>query len=169
MPLNPDSLLAPLLDEFSKHGTVTWIGVRPARRAAMCEVAQVAAIAERGLAGDRAAAASGGKRQVTLIQAEHLPVIAKLCGITVAPAQLRRNIVVADINLAALHNRSFRIGSAIFAGTGWCHPCSRMEETVGAGAFNAMRGHGGITARVVCDGVINVGDRVVFLDDARPR
>ncbi len=105
-----------------------------------------------------------GKRQVTLIQAEHLPVIAALAALeSVTPEEMRRNIVVRGLPLLALKDARFQIGEVILEGTGECHPCSRMEETFGPGGYNAVRGHGGITARVVRGGVIRVGDAVVAL------
>jgi MOSC domain-containing protein YiiM len=155
-----DGSLRALLGRFPRPGRVAWIGVRPARRAPVVAVDAVAAIAGAGLDGDRYA--HDGKRQVTLIQAEHLPAIASLAGADrVDPAALRRNVVVAGVNLLALKGRRFRIGTALLEHTGPCEPCSRMEEALGAGGYNAMRGHGGITARIVENGRIAVGDSVV--------
>jgi MOSC domain-containing protein YiiM len=105
----------------------------------------------------------GPKRQVTLIQHEHLAVIAALLGHAVPPELLRRNVVVSGVNLIGLKNRRFRIGTALLEGSGPCDPCSRMEENLGPGGYNAMRGHGGITARVVIAGTIRPGDDVVPL------
>jgi MOSC domain-containing protein YiiM len=108
------------------------------------------------LRGDRYE--SSGKRQVTLLQAEHLAVLSSFAGRTVEPAILRRNILVSGINLVALKGARFRLGDALLEGTGPCEPCSRMEEALGPGGYNAMRGHGGITARVLETGWIRLGD-----------
>ena len=77
------------------------------------------------------------------------------------PSLTRRNIVVSGINLLALKERQFIIGAdVILETTGLCHPCSRMEENLGAGGYNAMRGHGGITAKVIQGGTIQAGDPI---------
>jgi MOSC domain-containing protein YiiM len=149
-----------LFDHFPKAGKVVFIGVRPERRAPLNDLDAVFAFQDIGLEGDRHKNA-GGKRQVTLIQAEHLTTVASILGVnSVEPTLVRRNIVVSGINLLALKGKSFEIGEAIFEYSGECHPCSRMEENLGIGGYNAMRGHGGITAKVIRSGKIQLNDSV---------
>ena len=157
--------LRQLLDTLPQQGEVRWIGVRPQRRAAMISLKEVFASSETGLDGDRYQGQTG-KRHVTLVQDEHLAVI-RSCSESelVKPEDLRRNIVISGINLLALKSRVIEIGTAQLEVTGLCHPCSRMETNLGAGGYNAMRGHGGITARILSDGTIKVGD---FLRIAPP-
>jgi MOSC domain-containing protein YiiM len=153
-----------LMKTLPQEGKVTWIGLRPARDASLQVVDSVSAEPATGLAGDRYTKADG-KRQVTLIQAEHLAAVGSMLGLPpIDPADARRNIVVSGINLLALKDKQFRVGDAVLEYTGLCHPCSKMERTFGAGGYNAMRGHGGITARIVSGGTIRLGDAVVALN-----
>jgi len=159
--VNPDGELAILMSRFPRAGRVEWIGIRIERRAPLVPLDRVEAIAGYGLAGDHYASKSNDNRQVTLIQAEHLEAVAKLLGKPeVRPEWVRRNILVSGINLSALRDRRFRIGDTVLEGAGTCDPCSRMEEVLGAGGYNAMRGHGGIIARIVDGGMIRLGDPV---------
>jgi MOSC domain-containing protein YiiM len=129
---------------------------RPARR-----IDATQALAGIGLADDRLGQrgeAELSTRQVTLIQHEHLAVIAALAGAPAVDAvALRRNLVVSGINLVALKNARVHVGEALLEIVGPCHPCSRMETEVGPGAYAAMRGHGGMTARIIEAGRIEVG------------
>lgn len=147
-----------------RPGRLAWIGLRPARRAPMAAAEAARLEAGQGLVGDRWAGAVTGARQVTLIAAEHLAAIAACLHLeAIPPERLRRNLVVAGLNLLALKGRRFRIGDAVLEHSGECHPCSRMEEEFGPGGYNAVRGHGGITARVVGGGAIRLGDAVTRL------
>ncbi len=160
MPFSPSSSLAQLIEAPVRPGTVEWLGVRPARGAAVRVLDAVELAAGEGVLGDRYRNA-GGARQVTLISAESLAAIASHLGVAaVAPEAMRRNVVVRGLNLVALKGRRFRIGEAVLEATGECHPCSRIEASLGSGGYNAARGLGGITARVVGGGVVRVGDRV---------
>lgn len=144
-------------------GQVDWIGVRPKKRQPLEEKKEVEVTLDDGLAGDHYRG-ENKNRQVTLIQAEHLDLVANVMGKeSVHPGELRRNIVVSGINLLAFSERQFQIGDVVLEMTGKCHPCSRMEENLGAGGYNAMRGHGGITTRVIKGGTIKVGDTVKLI------
>lgn len=160
--LNPNAPLAVLMNAPVRPGTVEWIGVRPDRRAPMSVRETVLLDPNQGVIGDRYNGRSGN-RHVTLIAREHLAAIAGFLGQEVQPEQLRRNIVISGVNLLALKDKRFQLGEAVLEMTGECHPCSRMEETFGPGGYNAVRGHGGITARVLEAGEVRVGDRLGVL------
>lgn len=160
----------PTIEELTQNlpqvGRVEWIGLRPGRRQPMIAVQSTVAQPGQGLEGDRYQGRSGGagKREVTLIQYEHLAAIASLLGRDhIEPADLRRNIAVSGLNLLALKGKQFQIGDAILEYTGLCHPCSRMEETFGPGGYNAVRGHGGINARVISKGKIQLSSNVIMV------
>ncbi|CAI8811203.1 MOSC domain-containing protein [Pseudomonas sp. IT-P253] len=158
------SPLQELIAQVPQQGRVRWIGVRPQSRSHMIELDAVEARLEAGLTGDHAHPGVHNARQVTLIQWEHLAVINSLMGRPedqpVLPEDLRRNLVISGINLFSLKGRRFKIGQAIFETTGWCQPCARLENNLGPGTFQAVRGHGGITARVLQSGIIRLDDRV---------
>jgi len=150
-----------LTSRNAQSGMVQWIGLRPKRREPVIATDSIS-ILQEGLEGDHYA--SGGKRSVTLIQYEHLAVIASMLGVpNVSPSDLRRNIVASSVNLLGLRKRQFQIGEAILEGTGLCAPCSRMEEIFGPGGYSAVRGHGGITAKIIQPGKVEIGDKLLPL------
>ena len=171
--------LRQLTQQFSHAGTLQAIYLRPARGITSISPQQVQAIAQQGLVGDRtyhsasrnsilslASHQLGGKRQVTLIQAEHIAVISALIGKPVDAALFRRNLVVSGINLLAAKSlfkdqtMQLTIGEVVLEVTGPCEPCSKMETVLGNGGYNAMRGHGGVTARIIKAGDLKIGDSI---------
>ncbi len=162
-----------LTRQSHRTGVLQAIYVRPQRGVAALAVEAVGAVEARGLIGDRTAdrprsTTGGSRRQVTLIQSEHIPLIARWSGHEALDAAiLRRNLVIAGVNLVAARSpfadqpMRVHIGDAVvLVVTGECAPCSKMEEALGPGGYNAMRGHGGVTARIVHGGMLRIGDSV---------
>ena len=162
-----------LTRQFSVSGRVETIILRPKRDLPALSVDSAVALADRGLEGDRSATgtragAETSKRQVTLFQFEHLPLVAKWSARdAVDPKELRRNLVISGINLVSTRSPfsdqalRLHIGpDVVLLITGPCDPCSKMEAVLGTGGYNALRGHGGMTARVLKGGRIQVGDAV---------
>lgn len=161
--------LRSLVAEFPLAGRLDAIFLRPARGVPALQPLECRALEGFGLEGDRAASGrGGGKRQVTLLQAEHLAVVAALLRrASLDPADLRRNLVVSGLNLLAARSlfadqpvRLLIGDETVLEVTGPCEPCSKMQDKLGAGAYNVLRGHGGVTARVLQGGRIAIGDSV---------
>ena len=162
--------LRDLTTRHPREGVVTAIVLRPARGTLAQLADRTRAIPGRGLEGDRRALreSRSTNRDLTILQAEHVPLIARWIGHDDLDVRLlRRNLVVAGWNLLAMRSPFadqpllWRIGDdVVIRITGPCDPCSKMEATLGPGAYNAMRGHGGVTACIVEGGPIRVGDAV---------
>lgn len=156
--------VADLLKTYAAEGRLEWIGLRPGPGLPMQAVDEAEARPGSGLLGDRFRGGPDSTRQVTLLAAEHLAAIAGFLGRpAVGPELLRRNLVVSGLNPYALKGRQFRIGSVVLEHSGECAPCRKMETWLGPGGFQAVRGHGGLTARVLEGGTLRTGDCVFVL------
>ena len=155
-----------LKKNFTLSGSIEWIGLRKSEGNLVNDVDTAELLIDHGLVGDKAAQRRGSKRQVTLIQAEYMPVIASFLNRkSILPQELRRNIVVSGINLGILKGYKVQLNEAVLVITGNCAPCKKMEDILGFGGFNAMRNHSGVTAAVDKGGVIRIGDEVVVLTE----
>ena len=146
-------------------------GIYVAREAGVSveRVGEVAAIEGCGLAGDRYCLGTGhwsrfGRVcQVTLIAAEDLDVIEKETGIRVRDGEHRRNVVLRGVNLGDLHRRRFRIGGATLEYVGPRSVCRYIERLTEPGMTQALKGRGGICAKVIENGTVRVGDEIEVL------
>ncbi len=145
-------------------GRVLWLGIAPSRRAPIQAVAEVLAVQDVGLDGDRHARA-GRRRQVTLVLAADLERARAALGRPVPPEATRRNVLVGGLDPSALTGAPFRIGQAVLQVVDTCDPCDRMDQTLGPGGRAALEGRGGFAARVLVGGRIALGDPVVPLPE----
>jgi MOSC domain-containing protein YiiM len=141
-------------------GEVVSIHIVRQRHGAVEAIDRAAVQTNFGLQGDwRSRRNRNG--QLTLIEEEALTEVERFLGTPIPPGASRRQIVVRGINLNDLIGRRIRIGAAhVFVETP-CDPCSRMEETIGAGARDALEGRGGVRCFVLAGGEVAVGDSVV--------
>jgi MOSC domain-containing protein YiiM len=138
---------------------------------AMNEVAEVLAVAGRGLAGDRYCTSSGtyshypgSGREVTLIEVEALDALARDYAVHLAPALTRRNIVCRGVALNHLVGRKFAVGAALLSGARLCEPCMHLENLTVKGTARGLIHRGGLRAEIIVGGVIRVGDAIVVVD-----
>lgn len=155
--------------ESSSVGTVELIAIAVAAEAPMTIVQSVRAIKSRGLKGDRYVRGAGtfsdpGGRgyDLTLVEAEALEELAA-SGVELAPAEVRRNLVVRGIALDKLIGKRFRIGEVECFGQRRCEPCAHLERLTQPGALRGLVHRGGLRADVLSNGEIRTGDRVEAL------
>jgi MOSC domain-containing protein YiiM len=124
-------------------------------------------VAQQGIEGDRYRTQRNGPRQVTVIADEDLAAIASFMRRQeVSPTLLRRNFVTRGLNLNSLKGRSVRIGQVILEISGECAPCSQIEANLGPGGYNAVRGRGGLTAKIVVGGEVRIGDIIERVEES---
>jgi MOSC domain-containing protein YiiM len=123
---------------------------------ALKPVASVAAVAGKGLRGDRHFDEDGAKpgQALTLIEAEALEDV----GLT--GAQSRRQVVVRGVRLNELVGRRFRVGDVECAGVELCEPCLHLQQLTRPGIIKDLIHRGGLNADILTDGQIRVGDPV---------
>jgi len=132
-------------------------------------VAAAAAVAGRGLAGDRYHDGVGtwtdwrgitAGQALTLVEAEALEAAAEELGFEVTGAMARRNVVTRGVSLDALVGERFRIGEVQCAGDRPCDPCRHLERLTAPRMLKALSGRGGLRADLLGSGTIRVGDAI---------
>lgn len=129
---------------------------RPAGTNPALEVDAVECVAGQGLAGDRYCGEQEDfKGQITFFALEvHRQLCETFGRPDTPPSVYRRNVVTEGLDLAALVNREFELQGVRFLGTEECRPCHWMDEAVAPGAEDAMRGRGGLRAKILTTGVL---------------
>jgi len=127
-------------------------------------VDRVRAVAGAGLVGNRYFYADGNAppgRAVTLIAAEGVEAFVEETGISVTPAETRRNVLTRGIDVNALVGKRFRIGAVECVGVELCEPCAHLESMTKPGVLKGLVHRAGLNADVLNDGDIAVGDAVI--------
>lgn len=70
------------------------------------------------------------------------------------PSLYRRNVITSGIDLNTLIGKRFTIQGIEFEGSEECRPCYWMDESVKPGVHEALKGFGGLRARILNDGTL---------------
>lgn len=138
---------------------VVAIHTAPGRRIPVRSRGSVVAEAGKGLVGDRY---HGTKyRHVTIQSRELLDLAAEELGRDIDSGAPRRNITVDAGDIPTKLGTPIRIGDVHLEVVRIMPPCRLLDDDIGPGAMEALRGRGGSVCRVVTSGTISVGDPVV--------
>ena len=148
-------------------GFVVGIFLAPEAGAEMKSVQAVTALEGCGIDGDRYCAGTGhwsrfGKVcETTFIATEDLDDIERETGVVVKNGEHRRNVVTTGISLRTLRRgERFRVGEVLFEYRGPRSVCRYIERLTEPGMTQALKGRGGICARVIETGTVRVGDEI---------
>ncbi len=141
--------ISPAHNYFGHHG-------RPAGEYPMLESPEVRVIAGRGIEGDRFLDYKGDyKGQITFFAEELWERLCERFEVTdKGPDVFRRNVITRGVDLNTLAGREFEIGGVRFLGVAECTPCYWMDQAFCAGAEEALKGNGGLRAKILTDGVL---------------
>jgi MOSC domain-containing protein YiiM len=146
------------------QGVVEGIYVTGEGSAAMQHVDEVRTIEGCGIEGDRYCEGTGywtnfgDVCEVTLISSEDLEHIERELGISVGNGEHRRNIVTRGVSLGDLRGKRFRVGETVLEYDRPRPPCGHVQDLTEPGMTRALKGRGGICARVVKAGRIRARD-----------
>ena len=151
------------------RGKLVGIFVAPRKGADLQPIAQVEAVAGRGLIGDRYFLKDGTfskkddpEREVTLIEAESLASLAHEYEIALQPAHARRNLLTRGVPLNHLVGQTFKVGNVVLRGIRLCEPCSHLEKLTCKGVQKGLIHRGGLRAQVIAGGLLEVGAAIVL-------
>jgi MOSC domain-containing protein YiiM len=151
------------------HGKLLAIGIAASESQPLTSVDSIAAMAGRGLTGDRYAEGKGvgqhgpakPEQEVTLIEQEAINAASQEYKLSFTHLDTRRNLLTAGVPLNHLVGKTFHVGEVLLRGIELCEPCGHLEKLTCEGIKRSLIHRGGLRAQIVRSGVLRVGDEVL--------
>lgn len=143
-------------------GKVIEIATRTKRKAPMDLHDSVKITFDKGVQND-SRGLNKGNRQVTVMSAEDWNLACAELNDNHEWTTRRANFLIEGLNLENTTGQLFKIGSATLEITGELTPCHRMDEQI-AGLTKALAPNwrGGVTCKILSEGVVNAGDQITL-------
>jgi len=143
--------ISPGHNYFGRHGEVA--GEHP-----VVEVSEIECVAGHGIRGDRFFDFKKDyKGQITFFADEVYRELEAQFGVSdKSPGVFRRNVITRNIDLNQLVGAEFEVQGVRFVGTEECKPCYWMDRAFHPGAELAMKGRGGLRARILTSGTLRL-------------
>lgn len=137
---------------------VTALHTAKGRRVPMRAVERIEIEAGKGIVGDRY---HGAKHRQVSVQSEHsLAEAASVYGAPIPAELTRRNLTISEVPVPRDPGDRIRIGAVLLEVVRVAAPCKLLDDTIGAGAQQALRRRGGSVCRVLEGGAVTIGDVV---------
>ena len=122
----------------------------------MEEASELHCLAGRGVRGDRFLDYRDHyPGQITFFADEVYGALCRELNVTDKPPSVfRRNVITSGVDLNSLIGVAFEVQGVQFLGVEECKPCYWMDRAFHPGAAAALKGRGGLRARILCDGVL---------------
>lgn len=149
---------------MSSRSAVVAIHIGDVESGPLTSVDSVRAFAGKGLEGDRNfhVGGAGSGKALTLVEEEVVQDTGLPAGAT------RRQITVRGVRLNDLVGQRFLVGDVECLAVKLCEPCEHLESMTRPGLIEDLLHRAGISADVLSDGTISVGDEVrLSEEDAR--
>lgn len=145
--------LSPAHNYFGHHGDAA--GTAP-----MLEVQEMELVAGSGIRGDRFFDYKKDyKGQVTFFSYEVWEALCRQLHVQDRdPSVFRRNLISSGVDLNQLIGKEFAVQGIRFLGISECSPCYWMDQAFAPGAEAALKGNGGLRAKILDSGVLKVPD-----------
>ena len=154
------------------HGKLLAIATTTEAKLPLTAVDSIAAMAGRGLTGDRYAEGRGvgskgptrPDQEVTLIEQEAIAAACQEYKLAFSHLDTRRNLLTEGVPLNHLVGKTFAVGEVLMRGIELCEPCGHLEKLTCAGIKKALIHRGGLRAQIVRSGVLKAGDPILLAE-----
>jgi len=152
--------ISPGHNYFGHHG-------KPPGTHPMESVQQLDCVAGSGIRGDRFFDYKDDYAgQITFFSSEvFAELVAEFDLTDRSPANLRRNVITAGVDLNSLIGQEFETQGVRFLGTRECSPCYWMDQAYVPGTEAFLKGRGGLRAKILTSGTLSLNAEVLTADE----